>query len=186
MTDTGLFQMDVGQQMILFYPFGRVGDYRQPLMISHSLSGPNNRTHLVTSVRETHELYGPGSAQYPLAFALHQAFQAGCPEIWAYSFGDRDLIKAIPLILEEATYPHCAQLKTVYDAMQMQNMQYIPLTEEQLAFQIGGQPAVDALYRLNNIPANQFKDPHIGLTKPTRNMNDYRHVGKSHNAKKRW
>ncbi|MNY64489.1 hypothetical protein D3C86_2016130 [compost metagenome] len=68
----------------------------------------------------------------------------------------------------------------------MQNMQYIPLTEEQLAFQIGGQPAVDALYRLNNIPMNQFKDPHIGLIKRERNKNDFRNVGKSHNAKKRW
>lgn len=201
MTHNGCIQLDTSQQTVVFFPHYLIGDYSDPLIISHSLSGPNDKVKLITNMQEAHETYGPGSYEYPLAFCLREALNAGAPAIWAFSSSVPDLFKAVPNVIEEGQYPFCDELKYVYEFLELAAMQYLPKPQE---------PEPDINYRSVFASANEsaslsaqtqftaYPDIHLrnygepgpsgcprGVAGP-KQTKDFRNVGKSHNAKKRW
>lgn len=197
----GRIQLDVNQQTVLFIPKYRLSDYGDVLLISRSLSGPNDRTIRIANLRETHETYGPGSYEYPLAFALREAFTAGAPAIWAFSSSAPDLFEAIPKLVEEAVYPFAKDLKELFDELHLAAMKYVPKPYEP-------DPNVnyrDVFARANE---NQVYNPQTMFTvlpdpiqlrnhcgdpagppvqmSSVKQTKDFRNIGKSSNAKKRW
>lgn len=212
MINNGCFKLTMSQQTVLFFPHYQVGDYSDPLLISHSLSGPNDKAILVNSMAHTHELYGPGSYQYPLAYCLHEVFQAGGPAVWAFSSSAQDLFDAIPKVIEEGVYPFCKELAELFQELNLAAMKYVPLPEPP--------PAPDIQYRSyedlykgaqESQRFGDYKDqtqfiayPDIHLRNPgppgpcgrspegvhghplKTQPKDFRNVGKSSNAKKRW
>lgn len=210
MRNNGCFKLDIGQQTVLFFPHYQIGDYSDPLLISHSLSGPNDKVILVNSMAQTHETYGPGSYQYPLAFCLREAFQAGSPAIWAFSSSAPDLFDSIPKVIEEGVYPFCKDLAELFEELNLAAMKYVPLPEPTPEPSIQYRTYSD-LYKgaqesqLFGTDQTKFVafpdiglrsyvgDPcgppgHPGSPLPTtpKQPKDFRNIGKSNNAKKRW
>lgn len=199
MTHNGCIQLDVSQQTVVFFPHYQIGDFSDPLIISHSLSGPNDKTHLIANMQQAHETYGPGSYEYPLAFCLREALNAGAPAIWAFSSSVPDLFQAIPMVLEENQYPFCAELKYVYEFLELAELQYLQQPHK---------PEPDIKYRSVFANANEsvslsaqtqfmaYPNPNThgilgtmgtsGIRGVPQKPKDFRNVGKSHNAKKRW
>lgn len=211
MSNPGCIQLDIEQRSIIFWPFYHHNDRSSPLLISHTLSGPNDKTHLVSSMRESHDLYGPGSIEYPLALILNQAFQAGHPGLWAFSSSERNLAKAIAAVVEEGVYPYCKEFQEIWDQLDFQNVVYEPKPHE---------PPPNIEYRSHCLSAAQsatytkalellcdvefgvhgLRSPTTGTCCPPGvpgplgnsqgprgpNKKDYRNIGKSHRTQKRW
>jgi hypothetical protein len=201
MRHNGCIQLDVSQQTVVFFPHYQIGDFSDPLIISHSLSGPNDKTHLIANMQQAHETYGPGSYEYPLAFCLREALNAGAPAIWAFSSSVQDLFKAVPNVIEEGQYPFCDELKYVYEFLELAALQYLPQPQE-------SEPNIN--YRSVFASANEsaslsaqtqftaYPDIYIshrgdprGPAGPSgrvvpKQTKDFRNIGKSHNAQKRW
>jgi len=201
MRTNGCLQLDVSQQSIVFFPHYQIGDYSDPVIISHSLSGPNDKVILLTSMAQAHETYGPGSYEYPLAFCLREALRAGAPAIWAFSSSEPDLFDAIRSLIKEGVYPFAADLKIIFEELNLAAMKYVPIPYE---------PEPEVNYRSVFANANEsqrldaqtmftaYPDIHLrnygtpgpighspGPSNP-KQTKDYRNIGKSSNAKKRW
>lgn len=211
MINPGCIQLDIEQRSIIFWPFYHNNDRSSPLLISHTLSGPNDKTHLVSSMRESHDLYGPGSIEYPLALILNQAFQAGHPGLWAFSSSERNLVKAIAAVVEEGVYPYCKEFQEIWDQLDLQHVVYEPQPYV---------PPPNIEYRSHKLsPAesqtwgaalellSSATDQYYGCPSPTTghccppgipgplgnsqspkgpNKKDYRNIGKSPRTQKRW
>jgi hypothetical protein len=209
MINNGCFKLDMGQRTVMFFPHYQVGDYHDPLLISHSLNGPNDKAILVNSMAKTYEVYGPGSYQYPLAYCLQEVFEAGGPAIWAFSSSAQNLFDSIPKVIEESVYPFCKELADLFRELNLAAMKYVPLPEPPHEPNIEYRSYTD-LYKgaQESQRFDHYKDQtqfiayhdkglrsHVGdpagpsgpmgHVKP-KQTKDFRNIGKSSNAKKRW
>lgn len=118
MTGHGGFLFDTERQTIMFGPMLSLGSPEDALMIGRTMSGPHSVAHLITSRQQTHDTYGPGSAQYALPYALHQYFQMSGVSLWCLSSACDDLFDALrQFMLTESEYPHMDELRDTWQRL---------------------------------------------------------------------
>ncbi len=149
MTGHGGFLFDTERQTIMFGPMLSLGSPEDALMIGRTMSGPHSVAHLITSRQQTHDTYGPGSAQYALPYALHNYFQLSGVSIWCLSSAHDDLFVALrQFTLTESEYPHMDELRDTW-----QRLDGLLGCEYKLDLNT---PAADIAFRLNTISESQY------------------------------